>query len=84
MPAPSGIRAVGLGLGVERRELDREGCMIDDAGDVGERVEAGEMGFILNPLTPGPGSCGAGSCIVGGGPGTAERGVGGRIFSRWS
>lgn len=83
VPAPRGIRAVGEGDVPERRELEREE-RLGVAGEVGERVEEGEMGFMRSPLRPGADFCGIGGWLVGGGPGTAERGVGGRIFSRWS
>lgn len=54
VPAPRGIRAVGDGLVPDRREFERLDWMLGAAGDVGERVEEGEMGFILRPLRPGP------------------------------
>jgi hypothetical protein len=60
VPAPRGMRAVGDGLGVDRTELERLVCMLGVAGDVGERVEDGEMGFIRRPLRPGPVRRGAG------------------------
>lgn len=89
VPAPSGIRAVGEGEAPDRKEFERELRMLGALGEVGEAVEveaveAGEMGFILKPLKPVPVRCGIGGWTVGGGPGRAERGVKGSIFSRWS
>jgi hypothetical protein len=79
VPAPSGILAVGEGAVGERVFVP------DLGGDEGS--VAGEMGFILRPLMP-PGFCaGGGGITEGGGPGSAERGVGGSTlslcFSEW-
>ena len=73
---------MGDGLVLDFSELERLASMLGVAGDVGESVEDGEMGFILRPLEPGAVRRGAGGWSIGGGPGRAERGVGGGIFRR--
>ena len=85
VPAPSGILANGEGTCGAVGERVVEADLADLGGEVGVAGDAGEIGFILNPLMPcvwAAVALGGGGWVAGGGPGIATRGVGGRTFSR--
>jgi hypothetical protein len=83
VPAPRGIRDVGEFAVGERDVLEWAGELrpLDEEWRVDG--EPGETGFIRSPLKPvwgGRGACDVGAAVRG----SSERGVGGRIFSRWA
>jgi len=82
VPAPRGIREVGEFVVGDLDMLEWAGDVRPLEEELGVDGEPGETGFILRPLMPGCG--GRGACDVGAADlGIEERGVGGRIFSRW-